>query len=213
MADKPKRKIVKQVENATLYDDGLIVVKNVRLSHPHLGEPYAGTGDDGKPGKPAWSVTGLMPKKTHTEAKNLIRDEIRKLMTENKIKDLPAEKKCLRDGDLAAKDEMEGMWTISAREGKKRPILRDRKNETVETAEADTVFYGGCYGNISISLWFMSNKFGKRVNANLRMVQFVKDGEPFGNSRITEEDADDVFDEMDDDDNGFSDEDEDDDEL
>ena len=48
MAKQAKRKIVKQVEGATLYDDGLIRLKNVRCSYPHLDRPYAGGNKGGK---------------------------------------------------------------------------------------------------------------------------------------------------------------------
>jgi hypothetical protein len=40
--------------------------------------------------------------------------------------------------------------------------------------------YAGCYVNANIDVWWQDNKYGKRVNASLRSVQFVKDGESFG---------------------------------
>lgn len=209
---KKRKRVVKEVKNAKLYDDGTIVVQNVRLSYPHLDKPHSGpAGDDGKSaGTPAYSCTGLMDKKTHKEAMLLVRDAIRALMTENKVKDLPAEKKCLRDGDLSGKDTDEGMWKIAARESKP-PKLRDEDNNTVERVDAAEKFYGGCYGSMLIRLWFQNNKYGKRVNANLLAVQFVKDGEAFGEGRITDDDVDDAFEGVGDDDSGY--EDEDDDEL
>jgi len=44
--------------------------------------------------------------------------------------------------------------------------------------------YAGCYVNMSIRLWAQDNQFGKRVNAQLRAVQFVKDGEAFGDKPV-----------------------------
>ncbi len=209
MAEKPKKKVVKQTENAVLYDDGTILVKNVRLSYPHLDKPYAGKGKD--QGEPKFGVVGLAPKATHKDVMLMCRDEIRRLLAENKIKDIAADKKFIRDGDLTGKEENEGQWIISARE-KNAPILRDQRNKTVQAVDASRIFYGGCYGNILIRPWWQSNDFGKRVNANLLAVQFARDGEPFGEGRISEDDADEVFGEVDDDESGF-DEDEEDDEL
>lgn len=202
-----KKKATKEVKNATLFDDGSILIKNVRCSYPHLDKPYAKPDKDGKMGDPAYSMTGLMDKKTHVEAKNLIRDAINALMAENKVKDIAADRKFLRDGDLTGKDSNEGMWIVAARE-KTPPILRDEDNRSVERADAARKFYGGCYVNMLIRPWWQSNSWGKRVNSNLLAVQFVKDGEPFGEGRITEDDVDDVFGGVADDESGFSDDDE-----
>lgn len=205
---KNRKKVVKEVKNAKLYDDGTIVVQNVRLSYPHLDKPYAGPADEnGKTAEPAYSCTGLMDKNTHKEAFLLVRQGIRDLLAENKIKDLPAERKCLRDGDLSGKETDEGMWKIVARE-KNPPKLRDEDNNTVERVDAAAKFYGGCYGSMLVRLWFQNNKWGKRVNANLLAVQFVKDGPAFGEGRITDDDVDDAFDGVSDDDDGYEDDDE-----
>lgn len=58
--------------------------------------------------------------------------------------------------------------------------------------EDDEVLYAGCYVNAIIDLWVQNNGFGKRVNANLYGIQFVKDGEQFGAGAV------DVFDDFDD---------------
>jgi hypothetical protein len=63
----------------------------------------------------------------------------------------------------------------------------------VELAEDDGVLYSGCYVNMTVTLWTQDNEYGKRVNANLRAVQFVKDGEAFGVAPV---DAEEEFDEV-----------------
>lgn len=66
---------------------------------------------------------------------------------------------------------------VSASSSRKIPVVgRDRMPLT----EADDRPYSGCYVNCSIRLWAQDNRFGKRINAQLRAVQFVKDGEAFG---------------------------------
>jgi hypothetical protein len=202
---KTRKKIVKEVKNGALYDDGTILIRNVRFSYPHLDKPYAGKKPDGTPmGEPAYSLTGLAPKATHKDVMLLCRDEVRRLLTENKLKDIGADKKFIRDGDLSGKETDAGNWTISARE-KTPPILRDEDNRNVERADAGRKFYGGCYGDMLIRPWFQSNQWGKRVNANLLAVKFGKDGEPFGEGRITEDDVDEVFGGVADDDDGYDD--------
>lgn len=201
---KTKKKISKEVKNARLYDDGTILVMNVRLSYPHLDKPYAGPSSDGGKAEPAYSCTGLMDKRTHKEAMQLIRDAGRELMLANKIKDIAADRKFLRDGDLSGKETDEGMWKVVARE-KNPPILRDEDNRTVERVDAGRKFYGGCYGNVLIRPWLQNNQWGKRLNANLLAVQFTKDGEPFGEGRISDDDVDEVFGGVADDDSGYED--------
>jgi hypothetical protein len=195
-----RKKVVKSVKYATLYADGTIKIEGVRASYPHLDKPYSGRARaGGDQGTPAYSITGLLDKTTHKDAKNLIRDFMNDMMKEHKVKDIAADKKFLRDGDLSGKTENEGMFTVSARE-QNPPILRDEKNRSVERADAARKFYGGCYVDILIRPWWQDNAYGKRINANLLAVKFVKDGDAFGEGRITDDDVDDVFGSADDDD-------------
>lgn len=185
------RKAVKKVKNAILYDDGVILVSNVRFSYPHLKRPYKGDNDQGEA---KYGVVGLLGKKTHKEAKALIEAEIEKVLKANKLRTIAPDKKFLRDGDESDKEESHGNWTVSARE-KRRPILRDADKEPVEPDQDDfdEIFYGGMFGSILIEPWYQNNKFGKRVNASLRAARKLKDGEPFGEGRITEEEVDEAF--------------------
>jgi hypothetical protein len=201
------REIKKRVKNAILYTDGTIRISGVRFSYPHLKKPYK--GDDDK-GEAKFGVVGLMPKKTHRAAKDLIKERIDELLAENKVKALAADKKFLRDGDQSGKDGYEGMYTVSARESR-RPPLRNRDNSVVEPEDAAEVFQPGFWGDILIRPWYQNNKFGKRVNAGLSSVQFVKKDEVFGEGRISDDDLDDTFENYGDpdDDDAVDDEDED----
>lgn len=190
------RKAVRKVKNAVLYDDGLIKIMNVRFSYPHLRKAYKGKGDQGEP---KFGVVGLLNKKTHKAAKELIEDRIAEILKENKVKSLGSDKKFLRDGDETDKPENEGNWIVSARETR-RPSLRDEDKEIVDPDDADEVFYGGCYGSMLIRPWYQNNDFGKRVNAGLSAVRKSRDGEAFGEGRITDEEVDEAFDDDDDDD-------------
>lgn len=197
-----KRTVVKKGPNFALFSDGLIKIENVRMSYLHVDKPYA--GDDG--GEPKYSVVGIMPKATHKEAQKFLIEQINAVCQEKKWwkdgkRTIPSDKLCLKNGDDSGKDEYANAWTFSARE-KTRPILRDKANRSVDESRINDVFYSGAYGNIVIKLWAQDNKYGKRVNANLSMVQFVKDGEPFGEGRLSDDDADDILDGAGDDDDG-----------
>jgi hypothetical protein len=183
------REVKKKVKNAILYTDGSIRISGVRFSYPHLRKPYK--GDDDK-GEAKFGVVALLPKATHRAAKDLIKERIEELLKENKVKALPSDKKFLRDGDQSGKAEHEGMYTVSARESR-RPPLRNRDNSVVEPEDADEVFQPGYWGDVLIRPWYQNNKYGKRVNAGLSSIQFVKKDEIFGEGRISDEDLDDTF--------------------
>lgn len=85
---------------------------------------------------------------------------------------------CLHDGDTKAEyDGFEGMMFVNTR-SKVRPLTIDRDKSSL--TEADGKPYGGCYVNASIEIWAMENQYGKRINAQIRGVQFEKDGDAFG---------------------------------
>lgn len=216
--DEP-RVVVKQVKNAKLWSDGTISLYMVRASYPHVLTKYKGDGDDESKAK--FSIVCLMPKKkSYRAAREMVIDRINELMKENKVKNLKADNKFLRDGDLAAREEYEGMWTINASESKKvavRHKVRDPKTGKPKVLKAgvdDDVIYPGCWVNIVIRPWFQNNKYGKKVNAGLVAVQFAKDDEPFGQTRISEDEVDEDFDDYAEDaDDDYGDDDDDDDDI
>lgn len=183
--------IKKRVKNAVLYTNGMIRIDNVRGSYVHLDKPYKGKSDDGD-GKEAvakFSIVGILPKKTHGEAKELILEAISAVLKDNKDAKVAKDKRFIRDGDDLEKEEYEGAYTVSAREERK-PKCRDRNGNLVDDIEAIREdFVSGYWFNILIRPWYQDNKFGKRVNAGLVGVQFVKKDKPFGEGQIDESDA------------------------
>ena len=102
---------------------------------------------------PKYSMVGLLPKDSHKEAKDLIKGEIDRVMREAKVEDLPADKKFLRNGDLAGKAEYKGMFTINARE-ERRPHLRDRSGKKIEPENAKNDMRSGYWFNMLIRPWW-----------------------------------------------------------
>jgi hypothetical protein len=190
--------VKKKVKNAVLYTNGMIRIDNVRGSYVHLDKPYAGRADDGSDATPKFSIIGILPKETHEEAKKLIVEEMTRILDEKKSK-VAKDKKFIRDGDDQEKDEYEGAWTVSAREERK-PKCRDRAGNLVEDRdEIADMFVSGYWYNILIRPWYQDNKFGKRLNAGLVGVQFVRKDEPFGMAAIDDSDAWDAVDSDEDD--------------
>lgn len=114
---------------------------------------------------------------------------------------LPMSKVCLRDGDNPeyGDENSAGHWIVVASE-LEAPQVIDRDGVTPLT-EADGKIYSGAWARVVINAWGMDNKWGKRVNANLRAIGFIKHDEKFGKGRVN---AASMFGSLDDDDDsGF----------
>ena len=114
---------------------------------------------------------------------------------------------CLHDGDTKEQyEDYAGNYFVSAG-GAKRPTVLDR--DKTPLTEDDGRPYGGCYVIASVGIWAQDNEYGKRINAQLRGVQFYADGESFGGGSTASKDE---FDDLGDPDvdDGLEDEDDDD---
>lgn len=171
-----------------------IMIKGARLSFPSLFKKAVFDGAEGK-----YEGTFLFPKsdkKTH----KVIMDAIATIKSENKAK-VGDDKLCIKDGDTIDYDGYEGMWAVKA-SNTKRPTVINRDKSPL--TEDDEVLYAGCYVDVIINLWYQNNKFGKRVNANLLGVRFVKGGDPFGDgAKVADADEFDDDDDYEDDEDDF----------
>lgn len=157
------------------------IIKNVRVSYPHL---FKKAVFEGKEQARGFGISALLDPVEHADAIEVLQTEIDKLVkSELKIKKLPNDKKCLRDGDEFGKEDYEGLFVLKASES--TPPLVMGKGSIDPVDEENSPIYAGCYANIKINLWAMNNKWGKRVNANLQAVQFAGDGEPLANSTLS----------------------------
>ena len=161
----------------------IIKLQNVRGSFLQVFEPEAFEGS-----KPAFSAVYLLDKKTNAKEIAAIKEGIAKVVKADLKGKMPP-KTCLRDG--SEKPDVDGygdgVMFVSARSEKRNFFVVDRNLEQL-TAESGRP-YSGCYLNAVIRLWAQDNQYGKRVNASLGNIQFVKDGDPFGEkARSAEED-------------------------
>ena len=146
-----------------------MMLKNVRLSFPSIFKKANFEGNVGK-----FEATFLIDK-ADTKTKAMLDAAIEAAIAEAKVK-VASDKRCLKDGDESEYDGYEGNWSFKAANSK-RPTVIDRDKTPV--VEEDEKIYAGCYVNAVVDLWIQNNKFGKRVNANLYGIQFLKDGDAF----------------------------------
>ena len=170
-----------------------IKLSNVRISFPSVFRKATFSGEETK-----FEATFLMDKDAQADKIAEIEGKIDDLLKE-KLKGvkLKADKICLKDGDDIDYAGYAGNMSIKA-SSSKRPMVLDRDRSPL--AEEDGKIYAGCYVNAVIELWAQNNQYGKRINANLLGVQFVKDGEPFADGVSASVDDFDVFDDVDEED-------------
>lgn len=164
----------------------IVKLNNVRGSFLYLFQPNTGPQKDSDP---SYSATFLMDKKENAKDIAALKAGIDKVIRDAfKGKHPGAGRICLHDG--SEKPEVDGygadVMFVSARNARRVAVV-DR--DLTPLTEEDGKPYAGCYLNAVIRLWPQDNKYGRRVNASLGNVQFVRDGEPFGEKgRLPEED-------------------------
>lgn len=166
--------------------EGQVLITKARLGYPKL---WAASGIKGDPtSKPRYGAALYIPKED-VKTKASIDKEIERLSKVHfkgvrpKSKDL-----CIKDGDGEDGDENTvGHWIVSANrnleQGRPQVIDRDRSPLTADDGKP----YAGCYVNALISVYVPKN-WGK-ICASLEVVQFAKDGEPFGAGRVNVDDV------------------------
>jgi hypothetical protein len=163
-----------------------ILLLKKRLSFPQIWTP-ASVGDD-PDSKKAYSCNLLIdPDDPQVDELNDVIDQVAAEHWKEKAKPMlaalrGADRVCIHNGDMKAQyDAYPGNWYVSARNNAK-PLILDRDKRVL--TEADGRPYGGCYVNASLDIWVQDPKgakakHGKRINATLRGLQFVDDGDAF----------------------------------
>lgn len=173
-----------------------VMLKNVRIAFPKLFEPKAvGDGD-----KKYFSLAAIIePGSENAKACDAAVTEVAKSKWADKAAGVM--KKLVEDGKVAFKkkpltdqqgqayDGFEGMWSLNASrpESKGRVVVIDRNKAPL--SERDGKPYAGSYCNVMVSFWAQDNANGKRLNCELKAVQFVKDGDAFGGGAPASADA------------------------
>ena len=166
---------------------------DVRLAFPVLHEAKAVNGE----GEPRFSATFLLPP-DHKDAA-ILKAAIIEIATDKWnekageiLKQLQAKDRlCLHKGESKPEyDGFAGMLYVQS-SSKNRPMVMDR--DKTPLVQADGRPYAGCYVNAVLELWAQDNNYGKRINAQLKGVQFVRDGDAFGaGAPLSDEEFDDL---------------------
>lgn len=171
-----------------------VTLNNVRLSFPALWEPRKGPDANSKA---SYQAAFILNKQSNAADITAVKNAISQIVKEA-FKGKAPPKIALREG--SEKGDVDGygdgVMFINARSDK-RPHVVDRKLRPLDPTSGTP--YAGCYVNATIRLWAQDNQYGKRINAQLRAVQFVRDGEPFGEGTV---DINREFKELPDDENG-----------
>lgn len=164
-----------------------VILKDVRLAFPDLFTPKAQLGDDGNPGTPKYGCA-LIYEPDHPCVK-LLHDaeaEVAKAKwgakAEAYLKEVKANgRDVVQDGNKKASyDGYSGMQFTNANRKADggRPTVIDR--DRTPLAAGDGKPYAGCYVIAHVNVWAQDNKKGgKRINAELSGVQFLRDGDSF----------------------------------
>ena len=171
---------------------GRILLRNVRLSFPALFEPEAFKAGD----EPKYKATFLVDKNSPqvAEVNRIIADTLRASpkvgpkKADAVLKQISGNpnKCCWQDGDNADYDGYAGMMSMSAKaKVSARPTVLDG-NKSPLTAR-DGKPYAGCYVNASIELYVYDSS-GVGITAQLRGVQFLRDGDAFAAGRPADSD-------------------------
>lgn len=158
-----------------------VMLTGVRLAFPVLEEPEQFQGQ----GKPRYSATLLMERdsanhKAILAAMEAAANEKWPGKGPAAVKGLFASgKTALVDGNTKEQyDGFEDKMALGAHSQASAPprLLDGQKNELPRNTG---VIYPGCYVNASVEIWAQDNQYGKRLNAQLRGVQFAAAGDSF----------------------------------
>jgi len=180
-----------------------VILLNVRASFLSVFEPNVQKQDDGSI-RETWKANFLVGKDAIKDksAKAKYMGKVMPLMDalkaasaaakekkwgpESKWPKLKPEKVFIRDGDLEDWDGYADQRYVSANAQlqDKPACVTNRKDGNGNWIDAEpggrASPYSGCYVNATIVVWAQDNEHGKRVNAQLKAIQFYADGDAFG---------------------------------
>ena len=167
-----------------------VLIEDVRLAFPALFEPKS-VGDDDAPAyggrfiiPPGHPAVKQIEAAIDAVAKEKWKDKapiVMEVITEDgKVCFSKKPYKNKKTGEVW--EGFEGQYHLGSRTAgdKPAPNVFDRARRPV-TAR-DGVVYGGCYVDASVDIWAQDNRWGRRINATLLGVRFVRHGDAFSGS-------------------------------
>lgn len=161
----------------------------VRLSFLRVYTPKAF-----RPGqKKRYEATGLLDPsvKAHVELLKAVKAKAQEMVAKGGYDWVDFEEGlCWGSGNKGKKSKYDGykdrVWlSMSAQEDSPPQVLDRGLNElTVKDGREPKIPFSGSFGILGFTLWLQDNEFGKRINANLKVIQYVKDGPPFSTQQV-----------------------------
>lgn len=174
-----------------------VMLRNVRLAFPALFEPRV----DADTGRKSYGCALILPPdhpqiaeiEAAMEAAGKAKWADKWPITKKALE--KQDRMALHDGDIKAKyDGYAGNLYINANSNENTPpTVVDQLRQPLGRSSGKP--YAGCYVNASIEFWAQKDhpKGGSRINAQLRGIQFYKDGDSFSAGRPADADE---FDEV-----------------
>lgn len=185
--------------------DSVVLLSNVRLSFPHIAEPQEQTGETGAritynaefimpPDHPGWAkFWEVVNAGAQAKWKEKAPHVLQMIQGDRKKRSYGWGQEKVNQKTFKLYDGYEGMVFIGAARKQKDGMPQiieavtgtpiDPLNTMASQLVARTM-YGGCYVNAAVKPWFQENQHGYGVRCELVAVQFLRDGEPFGEGHI-----------------------------
>lgn len=183
---------------STVQQDHTIYVTGARLSFPKLieavvssqgGEPKFGCDLILNPSDPQIAAIMADVQRVAIEKwKDLGPGVLQMIQNDRRLRCYGSGNEKVKTSTMKPYEGYEGMFYLNTSSNEDRPpqIVRpddgkiiDNAN-TMERTAAARKLYGGCYVNAAIRFWPQDNQFGKAIRCQLFAIQFLKDGEAFG---------------------------------
>jgi hypothetical protein len=163
---------------------GTVALTKVRLSYPALYKATDGGNKQAKPEDFKFSASFILDKRDNAAVIEAVKNAQRIVASDKwptKWQEKGYFKGVLRQG--VEKEDKDGYGpdcVFFNAKSKTKPLVLDVDNKPLP--DNNTRVYAGCYVDVSIRLWVQDNEFGRAIRAELRIVRFNSDGEPFGDS-------------------------------
>lgn len=174
-----------------------LMLTNVRLSYADCYTPYVSTNDEGKQ-TATYGVHCLMDPTDANVAK--VKEAQRKVAQaawgdnwQAILNSIAAkDDACLHKGEVSRPTEeaYQGKFYVSARSKARPTCVATQGGVNVIVHQGEPLApYSGCFANVKIAIYAQGangkpSKWGKRINAQLMGVQFVRHGDAFGGGKV-----------------------------
>jgi hypothetical protein len=165
-----------------------VLLKNVTLAFPALGEPQAfGEGEPAYgakfPIEPNSENAKLIEDAIKAEAKEVWKDKadsvLAMLVEDGKVAYSRREYRSKKTGEPYA--GFEKTFYLGTRNSKVQPSVYDEyKEQIVSHGDITRKAYSGAVVDASVEIWAQNNKWGPRINCSLRGIMLTGEGQSFG---------------------------------